>query len=113
VLGREVEEAEELLGVIGDLGHRLGPLDAVVAREDLDGAAGVVPVGRVTDLGQGLARSGLHGLGQAAQHVGDLVDPVALVASGREDIAQRRPQPQRAVPHRHHRRPHAAASEIP
>jgi hypothetical protein len=45
VLGRVVEEAEEFLGVVGDLGHRLGPLDAVVGREGLDGALGVVAVG--------------------------------------------------------------------
>jgi hypothetical protein len=32
VLSREVEEAEELLGIIGDLGHGLGPLDAIIAR---------------------------------------------------------------------------------
>ncbi len=28
MLGRVIEEAQQLLGVIGDLGHRLGPLDA-------------------------------------------------------------------------------------
>jgi hypothetical protein len=106
VLGWEVEEAEEFLGVVDDLGRGLGPLDPVVAREALDGALGVETVGGVADLGQRLARPGLHGLGQAAQHVGGLVDPVALVAGRREDVPQRRPQPQRAVADRHHRRPH-------
>jgi hypothetical protein len=59
-------------------------LDPVVAGEHLDRLLGVVPVGCIPDLRQGLARPGLHGLGQAAQHVGDLVDPVALVAGGWE-----------------------------
>ncbi len=45
MLGREVVEREEFLGVAGDLGHRLGPLHAVVAGERLDGALGVVAVG--------------------------------------------------------------------
>ena len=45
VLGREVEEAQQLLGVVDDLGHGLGPLDAVVAGEALDGTTGVVAVG--------------------------------------------------------------------
>ncbi len=49
VLDREVEEAQQLLGVVADLGHRLGPLDAVVAGERLDGTAGLVVVGRVAD----------------------------------------------------------------
>ena len=91
MLGREVEEAQQLLGVVGDLGHRLGPLDAVVAGEDLDGALGMVTVGSIPDLGQGLARPGLDGFGKAAEHVGGLVDPVTLVAGGREHVAQRRP----------------------
>jgi hypothetical protein len=113
VLGWVVEEAQQLLGVIGDLGHGLGPLDAVVARERLDGTLGQVAVGRIPDVGQGLARAGLHGLGQAAQHVGDLVDPVTLLAGGRQDVAERRPAPQRPVADRHHRRPHAAAAQLP
>jgi hypothetical protein len=112
VLGREVEERQQLLGVVDDLGHRLGPLDAVVAGEHLDRVLGVVAVGRVTDLRQCFARAGLHGLGQGVQHVGGLVDPVALVAGGREDVTERGPQPKRAVADRHDRGPHATAPQV-
>jgi hypothetical protein len=45
VLGRIVEATQQLLGVVGDLGHHLGPLDAVVAGKDLDGVLGVVTDG--------------------------------------------------------------------
>jgi hypothetical protein len=45
MLGREVEEAQQLLGVVGDLGHCLGPLGPIVAREHFDGALGMVTVG--------------------------------------------------------------------
>jgi hypothetical protein len=40
------------------------------------------------------------------------VDPVALVAGGREHVAERRPQPQRAVADRDHRGSHAAPAQI-
>jgi hypothetical protein len=103
MLSWEVVEREQLLGVVSDLGHRLGPLDAIVASKRLDRPLGVVTVGRIADLGQRPARPGLHRGGQAAQHVGGLVDPVALVAGGREDVAEGCPQPQRAVPDRDHR----------
>jgi hypothetical protein len=89
------------------LATALGHFGPVVGREDLDGALGVGTVGCVADLGQRLAGARLHGLGQAAEHVGELVDLVTLVAGGREDIAERRPQPQRAVTDRDDRGLHA------
>jgi hypothetical protein len=113
MLSWEVEEGEQFFGVVGDLGHRLGPLGPVVAREHLDRTNSVVPVGGVADLGQGPAGAGLHAGGQTAEHVGGLVDPVALVAGSWEDVAERRPQPQRAVPDRDHRRLHPAPPQIP
>ena len=66
MLGWEVEEAQQLLGVVGDLGHGLGPLDAVVAGARVDGTPGVVAVGGIADLGQGLGGAGLYGLGRQA-----------------------------------------------
>ena len=113
VLGREVEEAQQLLGIVDDLGDGLGPLGLVVAGEGLDGPLGMVAVGRVADLRQRLAGAGLHTGGQAAQHVGRLVDPVALVTRGGEDVTQRRPQPKRAVTDRQDRGAHAAPAQIP
>jgi hypothetical protein len=64
MLSREVEEAQQLLGVVGDLGHRPGPLDPVVARERLDGALGVVAVGGVADLRKGFAAPACTALGR-------------------------------------------------
>jgi hypothetical protein len=52
-------------------------------------------------------------VGQGVEHIGELVDPVALLAGGWEDIAQGGPQAQRAVADRDHRRPHPAAAQIP
>ena len=45
VLGWEVVEGKELFGVVGDLGHRLGPLGAVAARQRLDRLLGVARSG--------------------------------------------------------------------
>jgi len=72
----------------------------------------MLAVGSIPDLGQCLAGAGLNRSGQAAEHVGGLVDPVALVAGGREDVAEGRPQPQRAVADRDHRCLHAAAPQV-
>ena len=72
MLGGEVEEPQQFLGVVGDLGHGLGPLDAVVTGECLDGTAGLVAVGCVADLGQRLARAGLAGLGRQASTLATL-----------------------------------------
>jgi hypothetical protein len=56
-----------------------------------DSLLGMGMVGRVADLGQGLARPGLDSSRQTAQDVGELVDPVALVAGRGDDVPQRRP----------------------
>jgi hypothetical protein len=66
---------ERFLGVVGDPGHRPGPLYAIVSSEHLDRPPGVVTVGGVADLSQRRARAGVHAGGQAAQHVGELVKP--------------------------------------
>jgi hypothetical protein len=65
------------------------------------------------DLVEGAAGAGLHALGQRAQDVGDLMDPTALLAGGREDLAQRGPQPQRPVTHHDHRGANAPATAVP
>jgi hypothetical protein len=45
MLSREVEQAQHLLGVIGDLGYGFGRLRAVVTVNGLDRAQSVVRVG--------------------------------------------------------------------
>jgi hypothetical protein len=113
MLSREVEEAQQRLGIVADLGGRLGPLDAVVTGERLDRVLGVLAVGRIPDLRQRPARPSVHRLGQGREHVGGLVDPVALLAGGGEHLPQGGPQPQPAIADRHHRRAHAATAQIP
>ena len=50
VLGRVVEEGQQRLSVVGDLGDRLGPLDAVLGGERLDRCPCVVEVLGQDDL---------------------------------------------------------------
>ena len=113
MLGRIVKEAQQPLGLAGDLGDGLGPLDAVVGREGVDGALGVAAVLGQDDLVQGPARAGVDALGQRTKDIPDHMDPAALLAGGREDLPQRPPQPQRPVADHHHRCPHAAATKVP
>jgi hypothetical protein len=56
VLGRVVVEREQLLLVVDDLSDGFAELGAVGELERGDGAAGVVAVLGVPDLGQGLLR---------------------------------------------------------
>jgi hypothetical protein len=112
MLGREVIEGQQRLDVIGHLGHRLGPLGAVVGSELGDCLLGVLAVLSAADLGQRPPRPGVHALGQRGQHVGGLVDPATLGSGGGEHIAQRRPQPKGTIADRQHRRLHAAPAQL-
>jgi hypothetical protein len=78
VLGRVVVEGEQFVEIVDDLRDGLGELGAVGELERGDGAAGVVAVFGVPDLGQGPFRGRVGGLGQCGQYVADLVDPVGL-----------------------------------
>src|SRR5215207_9914038 len=69
VLGRIVEEAQQPLGLAGDLGDRLGPLDAVVGHERLDRPLGMAAILGPDDLVQRPAGAGLHAGGQRAKNV--------------------------------------------
>jgi hypothetical protein len=74
VLRRIVVEREQLVEIVGDLRDGLAELSTVGQLERRDGAAGVVAVFGVPDLGQGLLRAGVGGLGQRGEYVADLVD---------------------------------------
>jgi hypothetical protein len=63
-LARVVEERQQLVLVVGDLRGCLGELGAVSTLEGLDRGPGVVLVLGAPDLGQGLLRAGVGGLGQ-------------------------------------------------
>jgi hypothetical protein len=75
VLGGVVVKGQQLVFVVGDLGDRLGELGAVGGGERRHRRPGVVFVLGVPDLGQGLLRARVRGLGQRAEHVRDLVQP--------------------------------------
>ena len=104
MLGWEVVEGEQRLPISGELGHGLRPLGEVPG-ERVQGDFRVVLVLRVPDLPEGTARGGLHRGGKGIQRVGHLVHPVPLMAGLREHVADRRPEPQRAVPDGEHRAP--------
>jgi hypothetical protein len=59
VLGGEVVQREEHVEVVGDLGHRLGPLRSVEVLERLDRLQCVVAVRGVIDFGERTLRAGL------------------------------------------------------
>jgi hypothetical protein len=82
VLGREVVDRQQLLGVVGDLRDGLGPLGAVGLRERLDRLLRVRAVLGVADLLQRLGCARLCGLRQGVRDISGLVDPEALVAAG-------------------------------
>jgi hypothetical protein len=84
--GRVVER-EQLVEIVGDLVDCFAELGAVGQLERRHGAASVLAVLGVPDLGQGLLRAGVRGLGQGAEHVGDLVEPAALLAGLGEHLA--------------------------
>jgi hypothetical protein len=62
VLRGEVVERQQFAEVVGDLRDGFGEFGAIGQLERGDGAAGVVAVLGVPDLGQGLLRTGVRGL---------------------------------------------------
>jgi hypothetical protein len=64
VLGGEIVEGQQLLGVIHDFRHRLGVLGAEQVRKHCDRLLGVLAVLGVADLRQGLARRRMRRLRQ-------------------------------------------------
>ena len=75
MLGGIVVEREQLLSVIGDLRGGLRELRAVGGAECPDRGEGVLLVLGAPDLGQGLLRARVRGLGQRGQDVSRFVEP--------------------------------------
>ena len=67
MLGREVEERQQRLEVVDDLGDRLGPLAAEVVRERVSRPHGVVAVFGVADLRHIRRAEGCWDFGRAAR----------------------------------------------
>ena len=73
MLGRELEERQQLLLVVGDLGDGFRVLGLVSSGEVLDGLLSVLAVFGVADLRQRLAGGGLGRFRQAVENVHDFV----------------------------------------
>ena len=73
MLGRVVEEGEQLVLVGGDLRHHLWVLCPEGIGEGADGNDRVLTVLGIADLGERLACGGLRGGGESTQAVGCLV----------------------------------------
>jgi hypothetical protein len=69
VLGGIVEVGQQGIAVVGDLGDGLGPLDAIIGREGVDGPLGVAAVLRHDDLVERPAGAGMDTLGQRTQNI--------------------------------------------
>ncbi len=74
MLGRVVEERQEDVDVVADLGCRFGPFDAELGRERFRRGLGVGFVLRVVDLGQRLLRGRVDRFRQSREDVSELVD---------------------------------------
>ncbi len=75
------------------------------------GVESVAAVLGIPDLGQRLfARDGHSWAG--TENVRDLVEPTALLSGLREHLAQRTPEPERAIAHGQHRGAHPAACAV-
>ena len=110
VLGRVPVELQEHVGVVDDLGDRLGVLRAVIYLEGLDRDLGLVDVLGVVDFPHRRGRTWMSRLGQRSKHIGLLVKPAALFTGIRKHLPQCLPEPQRPITDGQHRGGHPAAS---
>ena len=74
MLGRVVEERQEDVEVVGDLGRRFRPFDAELGRERFRRGGGVGLVFGVVDLGQRLLRGRMDRLRQSRKNISELVE---------------------------------------
>ena len=112
MLAGVVIERQERLSVVGDLGGCFGELGGVDGLEGLYRGEGMRLVLSAPDLCQGLLRARVRGLGQRGQDIRRLMEPAALSAGLREDLAQRAPESERSVPGREHRGAHAPPGAV-
>ena len=112
MLGGEVVERQQHVQVVADLRGGFGPFGAELDRERLRRHAGVGLVFGVVDLRQSTFRGWVDRLRQRGEDVADLVPPAPLLGGGGEHVADRLPEPERAVADREHRRLHAATLAV-
>jgi hypothetical protein len=112
MLGGIPEELQEHVGVVDDLGDRLGILGAVVDLERLDRQLGLVDILGVVNLLHRRNGAWVHRFRQCSKNIGLFVPPAALLSSIWEHLPHGLPEPQGAVADREHRCGHAAAAAI-
>lgn len=96
-LGGKVVERQQLLDVVGDLLHRLGPFRAVDVHEDGDRLEQVLAVLGVVDVLQSPAGSGLRRLRQGVDDIGCFMNQAPLVTGLGKDLREGSPEAERAV----------------
>jgi hypothetical protein len=97
VLSREVVEGQQLVAVFHQLAHGLLILHAVGFDEEIEGGCRLLLGLGHPDVLQFRLRLFVQGFGHGTQNVRCLVDPTTLLARIGKDLAQRRPEPKRAV----------------
>jgi hypothetical protein len=92
VLGRVFVELQEHIGIIDDLGDRLGILGAVLDLERLDRDLSPIDVLGVVDVLDGRLRRGTGGFRQRGKDIGLLMGTSTVVHGCREHFAHRFPE---------------------
>jgi hypothetical protein len=99
VLGREVEEGEQLGFVSAERGHGLRVLGPVVALEPVDRSLCRLARLGPHDLVERRLGLRMKSFRELVEHVGDPVHPAPLLARLGPYVAQRLPEPERTVAH--------------
>ena len=98
VLGREIVEGKQGLGVLGQAGHRAGIFDTVFFLEGLDGGQRGGSGFSAMDIPQIGTHARLHGFRKVVDHVRNLVEPAPLVACAGKDLLEGLPEAQSTIP---------------
>jgi hypothetical protein len=93
MLGRISIEFKQHVGVVDDLGDRLGVLGTVVDLECLNRDLGLVDVRSVVDLPKRCQRTGMRRLRQRGRNIGLFVPPATLLSGVGEHLPQGGPEP--------------------
>ncbi len=94
---REIIKRQQIITVFFQAPGRFGIFRLIGVNEGAQSPLRLFPLRRLPDIAQRPLGLGLHGFGQAVQHVSGLMHPAALIARARVDFIQRRPKSQRPV----------------
>src|SRR5581483_5020322 len=97
VLGREVEEGEQSFPVLGQTGDRAVVLRTIFLGERVNRGVRSREGWRPIDLAKVCLHVDLDRKGDFVEHVGDLVNPTALMPGGGKDLLNRLPKAERTI----------------